>query len=162
LVSGADIEGAYRYSLTRYWAEPPFVAFVMLNPSTADASQDDPTIRRCIGYAQDWGYGGLHVVNLFALRATDPKELLKHPDPVGPRNVTALLTLPSQVEKVVCGWGAMSGGLKRLRPHAQTTMARLVAKYNRIFMLRLTKDGFPSHPLYLPKNLQPTVVAETL
>lgn len=77
--------GSYRYRLERVWeAEKDRVAFIMLNPSTADASKDDPTIRRCIGFAKAWGFGGLIVGNLFALRSTDPKALYGHKDPVGP------------------------------------------------------------------------------
>lgn len=82
---------SYRYRLTRTWDQclvcnrPPAV-FVMLNPSTADASLDDPTIRRCVGFAKAWGCPGLTVVNLYALRSADPKALWSHPDPVGPDN----------------------------------------------------------------------------
>src|SRR5262249_14212908 len=84
--------GRYRYSLTRRWgdAAEPRALFVMLNPSTADAEQDDPTIRRCIGFAKAWGMGSLEVVNLYALRATDPAALLSAPDPIGPKNDTMI------------------------------------------------------------------------
>jgi hypothetical protein len=87
--SGAtfDPTGAYRYALWRVWDgnRPPLV-FVMLNPSIADAERDDPTIRRCLGFACAWGYGALTVVNLFALRATCPHTLRRAADPVGPDN----------------------------------------------------------------------------
>ena len=82
--------GAYRWHLTRLVDNNIFqggrLLFVMLNPSTADAETDDPTLRRCIGYSRAWGYGGLAVVNLFGLRTTDPRELRRHADPVGRRN----------------------------------------------------------------------------
>lgn len=76
--------GRYRYELTRRWAPGPLVGWVMLNPSRADAHTDDPTVRRCVGFAHRWGYGGLIIRNLYALRATDPAALADHLDPVGP------------------------------------------------------------------------------
>src|SRR3954471_10304152 len=91
LYRGAHLssDGVYRYTLSRLWDTDPVspeMVWVMLNPSTADAAVDDPTIRRCIGFARLWGYAGIRVVNLFALRAADPKALLAHQDPVGPDN----------------------------------------------------------------------------
>src|SRR5882724_4976365 len=76
----------YRYALWRRWAERPAVLFVGLNPSTADALQDDPTIRRCIRFAKAWGYGALYMGNLFAFRATDPRAMKAEADAVGPDN----------------------------------------------------------------------------
>jgi len=75
--------GTYRYSLTRRWSPGPLLGWVMLNPSRADALVDDPTIRRCVGFARRWGFAGIVVRNLYALRATDPRELSRHPAPVG-------------------------------------------------------------------------------
>ncbi|HEX2136504.1 MAG TPA: DUF1643 domain-containing protein [Microvirga sp.] len=98
--------GAYRYRLARRWAEGPMVAFIMLNPSTADGSIDDPTIRRCIGYAQTWGYGALAVGNLYALRATEPAELRRARDPTGPDNDRHLEGMTRAAARVVCAWGA--------------------------------------------------------
>lgn len=82
---GAAIAGEYRYKLWRVTGAPgtSVALFVMLNPSTADATDDDPTIRRCIRFARDWGHARLLVANLYALRATDPRALSRHPDPVG-------------------------------------------------------------------------------
>lgn len=92
---GADISacGAYRYRLDRLGAllGRGAVNFVMLNPSTADAEQDDPTIRRCLGYAFRWGFARLIVTNLYALRSTDPRALWEHPDPIGPGKTTPKL-----------------------------------------------------------------------
>ena len=85
---GAVSARVYRYLLTRRWGTVPAMVWIMLNPSTADAFAEDPTIRRCLIFAHREGCGGLTVVNLFALRSTDPKALTRHPDPVGPANDT--------------------------------------------------------------------------
>ena len=95
----------YRYSLTRGFDDGPACNFLMLNPSTATATEDDPTIRRCIGFAKGWGYGVLYVTNLFALRATDPRELYKHAEPVGPDNDRCILTAATGSQLVVAAWG---------------------------------------------------------
>src|SRR5689334_18589152 len=109
-----DPTGRYRYRLWRQWdPAKPAVAFVMLNPSTADATTDDPTIRRCFGFAQGWGFGRLEVVNLFALRATDPRELARHPDPVGPANDAHIAAALALTDQAVAAWGC--GGALRER-----------------------------------------------
>ncbi len=98
--------GEYRYSLSRIWDESlPAIAFLMLNPSTADGSQDDPTIRRCISYAKQWGYGVLHVVNLFAYRATDPQDLLEVLDPIGPENFYHISKTTASCQCIIFAWG---------------------------------------------------------
>lgn len=90
--------GKYRYSLSRIWDENKAnVLFIMLNPSTADGDVDDPTIRRCIGFAKSWGYGGIYVGNLFAYRATDPKELLKVENPIGFENIHHLMDMYNEL-----------------------------------------------------------------
>ena len=99
-------DGVYRYRLTRRWEtddRASMLRWIMLNPSTADASLDDPTIRRCMGFARAWGYGGIVVHNLYALRATDPRQLRDHPDPVGPVNDSYIAgwRVPT-----ICAWGA--------------------------------------------------------
>lgn len=106
--SGASLssDGRYRYELTRRWDNSTStVTYVMLNPSTADASVDDPTIRRCIGFAQSHGFGGLRVLNLYAFRATQPKDMFRAIDPVGPENDTYLGNLDTG-STVVAAWGA--------------------------------------------------------
>lgn len=142
--------GAYRYRLEREWdSELPKVAFIMLNPSTADAEKDDPTIRRCIGFAKSWGFGGLIVGNLFALRSTDPAALYSHPDPVGPDNDACLRGIASCAEQVVCAWGthgALNG--RGLAVGEMLNSANLAA-------LKLTADGHPGHPLYIAGDTQP-------
>lgn len=124
----------------------------MLNPSTADERQDDPTIRRCIAYAKRWGYGGLLIGNIFAFRSTDPKGLYATPDPVGPDNDFWLDKIARQADRVVCGWGVhgahMGRGervlwwLRRYKPMA----------------LKITAEGHPGHPLYLRADLEPKVI----
>ncbi len=134
----------YRYALGRRWADGPAVLFVMLNPSTADASRDDPTIRRCIGFARAWGFGSLLVGNLFAYRATAPDEMRAAADPIGPDNDEWLSRLIGRSGLVVAAWGAHGGHLGR---------DRAVRALRREWVhLGLTKGGHPRHPLYVPAN----------
>lgn len=100
-----DLERVYRYSLWREW-DPSLrgVLFLMLNPSTADETQVDPTLRRCLGYAQRRGFGSFAVANLSALRSTDPRVLKMAADPVGPGNDAALVEFAHRSALVVCGW----------------------------------------------------------
>jgi hypothetical protein len=142
----------YRYLLGREWADGPTAVFVMLNPSTADALTDDPTIRRCIGYAQAWGCGGLMVANLYAWRATDPDELWAADDPVGPEN-DAHLYAAAQVAAdsggpLVGAWGANAKADRIAAVLNLPGMDRLTA-------LAVTKAGQPRHPLYLKADLTP-------
>jgi hypothetical protein len=140
-------DGAYRYLLGRRWANGPTATFVMLNPSTADAFGDDPTIRRCMGFAGSWGCGALRVLNLYALRATRPAHLWEHPDPVGPQNDEYLSVVLSSAQGVgngplIAAWGA----------HARDQRVKEVlamAGADRFECLGLTKAGHPRHPLYL-------------
>lgn len=157
--SGAIISpcGLYRYHLWRIWDDClPTMVFVMLNPSTADASHDDPTIRRCIGFAKRDGYGSISVRNVFALRATNPKELLTAADPFGPENESHLLAARgvSVLTRLVVAWGAKFGGprLKGFYNRAATACTIQGA-----YCLGTTKDGDPRHPLYLRNDaaLQP-------
>jgi hypothetical protein len=138
--------GTYRYELTRGPLNRPAV-FVMLNPSTADASIDDPTIRRCRGFARAWGCGGLVVVNAFALRATNPAALRTHPDPVGPYNDAVLATLGIARPRT------RHRGLGSARDPARPGQARpcAAARCGRTqpMCLGVTKDGHPRHPLYV-------------
>lgn len=138
--------GAYRYLLTRRWAPGPVMTWVMLNPSTADASADDPTIARCWRRAAAAGSGAIAVVNLFALRATDPRELLAHPDPAGPGNDACLTAVCGGQDAVVAAWGAHGDHLGRGRHVAQM----LTAAGARLVCLGTTAAGHPRHPLYIP------------
>ncbi|MHC2492094.1 hypothetical protein ACVII0_005948 [Sinorhizobium meliloti] len=142
--------GAYRYRLERQWdSEKAKVAFLMLNPSIADACQDDPTIRRCVGFARAWGHGGLIVGNLFALRSTDPKVLYDHPDPIGPDNDKHLLSIAQSARKIICAWGTHGTLHDRGRE-----VAERLAFFNPA-ALKLTADGHPVHPLYVAASTQP-------
>ncbi len=151
LQSGAEFSPCrlYRYSLWRLWDDRPKVAFIGLNPSTADETADDPTIRRCIGYASDWGYGGLYMLNLFAFRATDPKDMKAASDPVGPDNNLALTGHALTCAKTIAAWG--NDGLYRARSAAVRAMLP------RLYCLGLNANGEPKHPLYLAKNLRPVL-----
>lgn len=138
---------SYRYALTRRW-DPSVegVAFCMLNPSTADAMADDPTIRRCVGFAKAWGYGALLVVNLFGLRATDPSELYGHDDPVGPDNDVVLAEWADRVSgPVVAAWGNHGDYQDRC-----VEVTDLFSRHGaRVMCLGMTKSGQPRHPLYV-------------
>lgn len=132
---------AYRYLLTRRWGDGPAMTWIMLNPSTADASEDDPTIRRCVGFARREGCEAIHVVNLFALRCTDPRELRTAGDPVGPGNDGFLLARPVAA-LTVAAWGAF--GCMNGRSGQVGAMLASVP----LLCLGVTSGGEPRHPLY--------------
>ena len=149
--------GTYRYTLGRRWTHDlsaGAAVFVMLNPSTADAEQDDPTIRRCIGFAKALGCGGLHVVNLYAYRATKPADLWKAADPIGPENDEVLRetfkAAAREDRPVIAAWGANAAPLR-----AQFVGALARAAGSTLTALGLTKDGAPRHPLYLRSDARP-------
>jgi hypothetical protein len=127
--------------------------FVMLNPSTADAITDDPTIRRCIGFARAWGYDGLMVGNIFAYRSTDPKALRGVPDPVGPENVEHLIGMAASASVIVCAWG----DCKVFTPSMIQGLALEISDHGKrpLQCLGQTKGGYPRHPLYIPKTAKP-------
>jgi len=137
----------YRYVLTRTWGEAPPVVWVMLNPSTADCFTDDPTIRRVRNFTHRLApeAGGLAVVNLYGLRATDPNELWRHPDPVGPSGDYYLGSRTIGAELVIAAWG--THGARNGRG-AQVTAALTDAGV-KLMCLGTTVDGHPRHPLYL-------------
>lgn len=138
--------GEYRYELTRVLAgkQPPLV-MIMLNPSTADQWVNDPTIRRCIGFADREQASRLIVVNLFALRATDPRELRHHPDPVGPGNDDYITAYCQRGIRVVAAWG--NHGTLHGRAAAVTRM--LADAGVQLLCLDMTGTGQPRHPLYI-------------
>ncbi len=154
--------GKYRWWLRRSWDLSKRTAvFVMLNPSTADASVDDPTIRRCVNFAKNWGYGGLNVVNLFALRATDPAELLTSDvDPIGPGNYELILEQARPSEVMVAAWGSKVP--KQLASHVDRVEKALVRRGAVVMCLKKNKDGSPGHPLYVPGTAGLIPYLETL
>jgi hypothetical protein len=140
-----DVNDRYRYSLWRAWsAHHPRVAFILLNPSTADEQRNDPTIRRCMRFARAWNFGSMEVLNLFAFRATDYKELFRASDPIGQENSRFLLQEVQRCSTVVLGWGTRGKFLSRDRQVIQ-----LLADRKEVYCLGLTKDGQPRHPLYI-------------
>jgi hypothetical protein len=145
-----DLTGAYRYLLTRRWLPfaPPAV-FVMLNPSTAPAETDDPTVRRAIAFAQAWGFGGLDVLNLFAYRSTDPHSLETVSDPVGPENNRYLEEVTAKADRIVVAWG--EGG----RLHDRETAVLTLLKDRSLHCLGRTHAGHPRHPLYVAADTSP-------
>lgn len=147
--------GLYRYELTRSWRQGPLVTFLMLNPSTADAETDDPTIRRCMGFARSWGYSGISVVNLYAYRATDPAWLWTVADPVGPLN-DATIKDRALRGPIVAAWGAKPKARKRAR-HVLEMIYGMGINGLVVRTIRRTKDGYPEHPLRLPANLLPRI-----
>ena len=137
--------GRYRYWLRRSWdSSLPLCAFVGLNPSTANATTDDPTLRRCIDFAKRWGCGSLLMVNLFSLRATDPRELFGADDPIGPRTNLWLRRAKRESQLIIAAWG--NGGALH---HRHKTAGALLGDTQ---CLGVTATGMPRHPLYCPKT----------
>lgn len=145
---------AYRYSLWRaredHFSQRGLVAFIGLNPSTADETEDDPTIRRCLGFSQRWGHCGFVMLNLFAVRATCPKVMKRHPKPVGPVNDAAIRAVVCACERVVCCWGAHGSHLGRDNVVLNLLRGLTMA----LWCFGITKGGQPRHPLYLPKDCE--------
>ena len=149
-------DGKYRYHLRRQLPNlgSRVATFIMLNPSTADHFVDDPTIRKCLGFCRRWGCGELQVVNLFGMRATDPADMRRADDPVGPDNrewvlraVEATLSIyePANRGLVVCAWGTHGFYLGQNR-----TLLGWIEDICEPVALGLTRDGHPRHPLYVP------------
>ena len=149
-------DGRYRYQLsrqidTRGMLDAGMLNVILLNPSTATAEQEDQTIRRCIGYAQAWGYGTLVVTNLFALRSRLPAALKLAADPIGPDNDVHLTKVARRADLVLVAWGAVGGYLGR-----DMVVFRLVSSFDvPVRCLGRTKRGYPLHPLYCRADLQP-------
>lgn len=157
----------YRYTLWRSWAgngdffkmdvkngqQPSYVQFVGLNPSTADETKDDPTIRRCIGFAKSWGYGAMCMTNIFAFRATDPNVMKREQDPVGMGNDTHILNCANAAGIIVAGWG--NHGEHNDRSNWVKKMFFDCGL--KLHHLGLTSTNQPKHPLYLRADTKPTL-----
>ena len=146
--------GFYRYDLTRRLAlEGPSrtgtVVFVLLNPSTADDKKEDPTVRRCLGFASRWNFESVRILNIFALRSTDPDALYGHPDPVGPDNDDAISKWSGldQAARVVLAWGSHGEFRDRGFWVGQGILA--LRNFTEVYCFGATKRGQPLHPLYL-------------
>lgn len=146
--------GHYRYLLWRTLfdsVKPPIdCVFVMLNPSIADATKNDPTINICVDFCMRWGFSRLVVVNLFALIATDPKKLKADPEPIGPLNDDYINMAVWQSDRVICAWGAnceMDDRHERVK--------EMLISVPGVYHLGLTKKGHPRHPLYLKRTTVP-------
>jgi hypothetical protein len=142
--------GKFRYRLWRKWGCGSPLLFIMLNPSTADANVDDATIRRCMRFARDENFGELEVVNLFAFRATDPKDLRRAGYPVGPENDKHIADAVRDSAAVCLAWGSAVAGLER--PAIVLKLLRDLGVSRRLMCLRITRGGYPQHPLMLPSS----------
>ncbi len=138
----------YRYVLSRIWDESKSMVMIIgLNPSTADETIDDPTIVRCIDFAKNWGYGGIYMLNLFAFRATLPKDMFSTENPIGDENDKFIEKYSKLSDKVICAWG--NDG--KYKNRSQEVLSKIKNKY----YLKLNQTNEPAHPLYLRKDLIP-------
>lgn len=148
---GATISqsGVYRYTLDRLWDETlPRICWILLNPSTADAEQDDPTNRKGIAFSKRWGFGACVFVNLFAFRSPHPKVMKKHPAPVGPLNNYHVLKEAGRADKVVVAWGRDG------KHHRRDAEVLKLLKGIELWCLGTNQDGTPKHPLYLKNSTE--------
>lgn len=143
----------WRYSLWRIWENSTnLCAFIGLNPSTADEHYDDPTIRRCVNFAKAWGHSGLVMLNIFAFRATDPRDMYAAPDPIGPDNNETLIEQCNHCTMVVVAWGTHGHWKDR-----GFEVKNILQNHVTLWCLGLTKAGYPVHPLYQPKDAKPII-----
>lgn len=146
----------YRYSLWRYWNQGKgYANFICLNPSTADERKDDPTIRKCIGFAKRWGFEAVCITNLFAFRSTDPLAMKKYPEPVGPDNNNHIRKCARDAELVIAAWSKHGVFNHRdVEVWAMVSNERYLTD-DGLQCLAVNQDGTPSHPLYLKYDLKP-------
>lgn len=151
--SGAKLSKCrkYRYALWRIWDESkPTVMIIGLNPSTANETEDDPTLRRCINFSKSWGYGGVYMANLFAYRAMDPVVMKAAKNPIGNENDKWLKKLADQAHIVVAAWGNDGCFLNRSK--------NVRIMFPDLYCIKNNKSGEPAHPLYLKANLKPHLI----
>lgn len=161
MITGAKFSKCknYRYALWRVWnmpenEKPKMLAFIMLNPSTADEVKNDPTVERCQRRCKAWGFDGLFVANIFAYRSTDPAALYDIKDPVGPQNDKHILNIASLSKQIICGWGNHGNLHSRGREVCNNLRKAGYLPY----ALVINKDGNPKHPLYVGYNQNPIVL----
>lgn len=144
----------YRYTLRREWGSGTGrVTFVMLNPSTATEVQNDPTVERCERRARAMGFSGFQVVNIFAFRATDPADMRRADDPIGPENDASIAQAAAWADRIICAWGTHGAHLGRGAQVAQM----LRGQGHVLHHLGLAKGGAPKHPLYIGYDVQPMI-----
>lgn len=138
----------YRYMLYRIWDEKkPIISFIGLNPSTADDKIDDATIKKCINYTKNWGYGGFYMLNLFAFRTKSPYDIMESTNPIGLENDEYIEKYIKLSDKVICAWGNHG----KFNNRSKEVLSGIENKY----YLKINKSGEPAHPLYLKNSLIP-------
>ena len=143
--------GTYRYALWRKWDDGgSYAAWIGLNPSTADEHKDDPTIRRVLDFTKRWGYSGAVMLNLFAFRATHPEVMMAAADPAGPENNLAIAKYAEHASVVIAAWGNLGKFQGR-----DMCVLPLVKPAGKLKCLKMTAQGCPWHPLYVPKTTTP-------
>jgi hypothetical protein len=141
----------YRFTLWRTWDETkPYAMFIGLNPSTADETQNDPTVTRCINYAKSWGYGGLCMTNIFAYRATQPEDMMSEKKPIGDENDASILNSAKEAGVVVAAWGNDGSYMGRSKQ-----VKKLVQN---LHCINMNASGEPTHPLYQKADLKPILM----
>ena len=135
----------YRYWLERRWRwESGYCLFCMLNPSTADAAVDDATIRKCVGFADRWGYPAISVVNLYAFRTRHPKMLKASGFNIGPQNDEQIRAAALNATLIVAAWGTWA------QKDRAAEVTKILSEYRPVWCLGLTQEGYPKHPLLVP------------
>lgn len=148
-----DEDRSHRYALWRTWGQGPECVFIGLNPSLANEEKDDPTIRRCINFAKEWGYGGLIMLNIFAAVTPYPSLLQAMVNPIGELNTRVIVRHCKKADIVVACWGGIAYG----RDQADHILAMVLKERGEIHCLGVNKDGTPKHPLYLASSTKPRV-----
>lgn len=159
LEASAEIDGPYRYLLVRDWRvfheeDKRTILWVMLNPSTADGTKDDPTIRRCVTFSERWGFNRMEVVNLFAWRATKPKDLFRPDDVIGPRNDSMICWAARAAHKILVAWGSN----KAANPERVREVLKMLRCQGPVHCLSPGQYRYPRHPLYVRGSENPRLV----
>ena len=155
--NGNDPSSCYRYVLWRTMdaTNPRTMVVIGVNPSTATATEDDPTIRRCKRFALDSGHGKLVMLNCFAFRATDVKALVRADGPIGPENHERVMAESMAADTVVCAWGSREKLPRDFRAWPAGICGSLASRGVVVHAFRLLRNGDPEHPLYLPASCRP-------